>query len=143
MRNFGLGVILGIATCVLTPAASVPAAAGDKCVALTTGGVHPFCTTVYPSSAGDPSSSTPTNFGPGNSFQLLTLTGTFSCPGKNFIEVNFEGVGGSNKNQWYGRVRSGYGKNVGTGVLYKWALVAGGCPASARAAKGTRPLVVK
>jgi hypothetical protein len=141
MRNFGLAVIFGLATFVFEPVTQ--ASFTDKCVALTKGSVHPFCTTVYPSSAGDPTSYIPTNIGPGNSFQLLSLLGTFSCPGNSFIEVNVQDGQGTNRNQWYGRSRSGVGKNLDTGVLYRWTLVAGGCPASPTARKGASPLMSK
>src|SRR5262245_57044570 len=133
MRNYGLRVILGLATF-----AFAPAAFADKCTDLTTGGSNPFCATLNPVSAGVSSSFTVT-FGPGRAFDFGGVTGNFSCPGRNFIKAYAENLAGNDSNQLYGRfgtsMATGFGQAITFNVLYKWTLVAGACPPSAKSGK--------
>jgi hypothetical protein len=70
-------------------------------------------------------------------FDLSGSTGTFSCPGKGFVETDYS-FGGFEDQVWYGKApKSGFGKSITNGYLYKWVLADGACAASAKAKKGS------
>jgi hypothetical protein len=84
-----------------------------------------------------------TTFNAGGSFTLPDVagtTGTWSCPGNNFVEVNYD-FGGFETQQWLAEVNPamrGHGKSVTGGYLYSLKKTKNAnCPA-AEATRGSR-----
>jgi hypothetical protein len=63
-------------------------------------------------------------------------TGTYSCPGRGFIEVDYS-FSGDEDHVWYGKVKAGkpagYGKSIPGGYMYKFSTAnIGACAAEAQ-----------
>ena len=126
-------VLLGLAAAAALTA-TAPSAFADSCKMLTRN-TNTYCGTFAYSTGG--SNQYTVTFGPGNSFNLNgDSPGTFTCPGKGFVETDYS-FGGSESQQWYGKAplpagsSNGYGKSLTNGYLYKWNLSPGGCARSA------------
>jgi len=131
MRHFVFGIIASAA------AVSFGANAyADRCTNLSAG--KTFCG-HFCYSVGACNSYTAT-FGPGNAFDLNgNSPGTYVCPGRSFIEVNYA-FGGFENQVWYGKIPTsgnptGFGKSTTNNYLYRWTLTPGACPASPTSGK--------
>jgi hypothetical protein len=77
------------------------------------------------------------HFGAAGAFELTGTgsTGTYTCKGRNFLEVNYA-FGGFETQQWYARsngtgtkLASGFGKSISQNYLYKISTASvGACP---------------
>ena len=73
------------------------------------------------------------SFGTGSTFTLNGITtGTYTCWGRNFLEVDYSILGGAGAATWIPNVAAtsiaGHGKNTGpTAIVYKFTAVPGSC----------------
>ena len=122
-------VILGIFFLVVFLAVS-PSVFADNCTKLS--GKTICMTFVY--SNGNSNSYT-TTFNAGNFTLGGSNTGTYSCPGRGFVEINYS-YGGFEDHTWYGRAASlgtrynGFGKSTTNGYLYSAKGSLGACAAA-------------
>jgi hypothetical protein len=123
-----LTVVLVVGTVALSATTSAYAA-HDWCQSLAT--VGNYCGTFKYSSGG--SNQYTATFSSGGNFTLNgSSTGTYTCDGLSFTEVDYA-FGGFENQVWYGKVGlnahnfRGYGKSTTNGYLYSFSLVPGTC----------------
>ena len=91
------------------------------------------CVTFKYSDGGSSNSHTAT-FNNGNFTLGGSAVGTYTCKGKNFVEINYEWPGPQG-HVWYGKAKRkgdkivGYGKSTLFGYLYSFKSVPGACAA--------------
>ena len=107
-------------------ASQISAARADACTALSGN----YCATFNYSAGG--TGSLTINFARGAFTINGTSTGTYSCDGKNLMEVDYA-FNGFENHVWYGsaKKRNGYGKSTTNGYLYSYSFNrVGECPAA-------------